>query len=661
MATSESDDFESADEELGQNAVSKTDVNDSRWAGMSSVVDSESDDDTECIPQLPRNNKIVCEKPRFRSFQRDMATSEKKLDTPNTTSVEEAEMKNEKDMVACEKNKEPVSPSNTDIKTTETTNSMLEASVTNQENVPSTTGQNLKKATTNPKEERQSRTRRSTDGPRKLGARKLGTKIEKNITNPTDTTENIKEDMPLRRAVSEGSTRGIDIESSKPFNPDLLEADMPEELKSDKKFKEIFKPQGWEKLGNDIELGNDLTEQKIQPVLDKLSLENKESDNFIWGSWSNWGVSSLINTASAGVSTLTTHVSQGLSLLEETINVPNSSESQDTRNEKEEEVVTPDKETKETISYQPQGSFGFGSFLSGVSSITKLVETGSKVMTGGLDTLEAIGKKTMEVLQEGDPGLKKKRAFFLNEGDKPNLSKILREAKEKAESEEKTIEEKQLARKIHFESLFDDFQGLVHLEALEMLSKQCNMKIQGHLINLDTDELMSLQETLEEVKELCDLGDENEENEEQENKRDLKSRLADACQDLGITITYEKLDDVWNETKSYLASPISHTNLEVFQCAISTIAKFTALCVERFHKTAELLLIKERRNTVSEADALVQLTRILTNEISSLATSFCNTLNDFIKVSDNADSISANITTVFLEAANASSWCSLNE
>jgi hypothetical protein len=59
------------------------------------------------------------------------------------------------------------------------------------------------------------------------------------------------------------------------------------------------------------------------------------------------------------------------------------------------------------------GLFGFGHLMSGVSSITRLVETtGSKVLTGGLDTLETIGRKTMEVLQEGDPGLKKKRALF---------------------------------------------------------------------------------------------------------------------------------------------------------------------------------------------------------------------------------------------------------
>ena len=66
--------------------------------------------------------------------------------------------------------------------------------------------------------------------------------------------------------------------------------------------------------------------------------------------------------------------------------------------------------------------FGFSNLISGVSSITKLVETtGNKVLTGGLDTLETIGKKTMEVLQEGDPGLKKKRALF---SDKIVLSHV---------------------------------------------------------------------------------------------------------------------------------------------------------------------------------------------------------------------------------------------
>lgn len=165
-------------------------------------------------------------------------------------------------------------------------------------------------------------------------------------------------------------------------------------------------------------------------------------------------------------------------------------------------------------------------------------------MSGGLDTLEAIGKKTMEVLQEGDPGLKKKRAFFINESDKPNLSQILREAKEKAENVEKTIEEKQKVRKVHFESLFDDYQGLVHIEALEMLSKQSNIKIQQHLNGLDINELNSVQKMLEEVEELCELGED--ENDDEIYEKDLKYKLKQAICDLGINITYDKLYEVNN-------------------------------------------------------------------------------------------------------------------
>lgn len=50
---------------------------------------------------------------------------------------------------------------------------------------------------------------------------------------------------------------------------------------------------------------------------------------------------------------------------------------------------------------------------------------GSSVINRGLDTLETLGKKTMEVLQEGDPGLKKKRAMLFADQDKPVLSQVI--------------------------------------------------------------------------------------------------------------------------------------------------------------------------------------------------------------------------------------------
>lgn len=68
---------------------------------------------------------------------------------------------------------------------------------------------------------------------------------------------------------------------------------------------------------------------------------------------------------------------------------------------------------------------GTNYFLSNVSQITKIVEnTGSKIISGGLDTLETVGKKTLEVLQEGDPGFRKKRALFFQNTEKIYLSQV---------------------------------------------------------------------------------------------------------------------------------------------------------------------------------------------------------------------------------------------
>lgn len=336
MATSESDDFESADEELAHNVTSKTNVEDTRWSGMQSVVDSESDDDTECIPQLPRKNILIYEKPKFRSFREEVASGEEKLITLKGTPTKDINQ-DEKTKVSDKKIQKMV-PSTDAV--TETT---VETSAMGQENSTEVISEST--TTTAPKEERLPRPRRSADGPRKLAVRKLGTKIEKESEITLNTIDNIKENVSTENVISKEITKELNVVSDVSSNADLSEVDMPEELKSNKKFKEIFKPQGWEKIGNNIELVEDLTEQKIQPVLDRLSI-NDDNENSLWANWGSWGVSSLINTASAGVSTLTTHVSQGLSLLEETINVPDTSQLQmiqDTREEvvEKEEVTIP--------------------------------------------------------------------------------------------------------------------------------------------------------------------------------------------------------------------------------------------------------------------------------------------------------------------------------
>lgn len=346
---------------------------------------------------------------------------------------------------------------------------------------------------------------------------------------------------------------------------------------------------------------------------DKPQNQAEDSSKSSWGGWSNWGVTSILSTATQGVSTLTSQVSQGLStVLESGIGVPDPEElariNRQEQNDNERTAVCENN--------NPSSGFGFGNLVSGVSQITKIAgvsqitkiveSTGTRVISSGLDTLETIGKKTMEVLQEGDPGLKKKRAFLQINQEKPVLSQLLREAKEKAENENKILEQKHFAKKANYESIFDDHQGLVHLEALEMLSKQCDIKLQTVLETYSGETLKEVQETMEQVKELCEIPDEEEE--EALSTEEIKNKLENAVTEIGIPITYNKLVTTWQETEEWL----SKLNLsvcsekELHQQAIETLAQLTAMAVEQFHKGGELLLIKEHRSTADEADSLVQ-------------------------------------------------------
>ncbi|XP_063927885.1 protein FAM114A2 [Zophobas morio] len=378
--------------------------------------------------------------------------------------------------------------------------------------------------------------------------------------------------------------------------------------------------------------------------------EKVPQSNTAWGSWGNWGVSSILTTATQSVSSIT----QGITTVLETgIGVPEPEElARINQTEKQKlKELSPDTEDKST-------GFGLNNLVMGVSHLTKLVETTStKVISGGLDTLETIGKKTMEVLQEGDPGLKKKRAFLKIDQDKPVLSQLLREAKEKAEEENKVLEEKHFAKKAkNYETLFDDHQGLVHLEALEMLSKQCDIKLQTLLESYSGESLTEMQETMDQVKELCELPDEDED--EQTSWSEILEKLNSAVSEINIPISYKKLVDTWEETEVWL----NHLKLEVcderelHQQAVETLAQLTALAVEQFHKAGELLLVKEHRSTADEADSLVQLTTSLTSLIGIVAAKFSEKLNAKSSNSKNKEAINGLITTVFFEAANSSSY-----
>lgn len=415
---------------------------------------------------------------------------------------------------------------------------------------------------------------------------------------------------------------------------------------------------------------NDKTQEAKSQSLKNPQTTSKEHPaqpkNEGWG-W-GWGMDSILSTATAGFSTITTQVSQGISTVLETgIGAPDPEELA-RKSAKSNENNSSNTESKPTESGDKKleqsgydSSFQLGSLLSGV---TKFVETtGTKVIAGGLDTLETIGKKTMEVLQDGDPGLAKKKALLGLDTDKPVLSQVLREAKAKADEEDLMREAKREAKEVHYETLFDDFEGLVHLEALEMLSKQLRMRIEERLRSASPDKKTDIKETLQQVAELCEMPEEEEDEDDDDeqisedtSKPDvLHERLQRATRDIGIKLQFQPLIKQYTEILTWLETTDSDRNVKaIYKKAVGSLAQTTALSMELYHKTAEMLLVKNRRSTADEADALTQMTVVLTKHISELATQFTEKLGG--QPSEDKEQVNNYITNVFLEAGNSSKY-----
>ncbi|XP_033844753.1 protein NOXP20 isoform X1 [Periophthalmus magnuspinnatus] len=142
------------------------------------------------------------------------------------------------------------------------------------------------------------------------------------------------------------------------------------------------------------------------------------------------------------------------------------------------------------------------------SSIT---HAGKSVISGGLDALEFIGKKTMTVLAESDPGFKKTKILMEKTA---SLSQMLKEAKEKERA--RLCNQPISAPSPHYGILFDDYQGLSHLEALEILSNESEVKVQAFLSSLTETEQEEVKTELIFIKEIFIRQEDKEAQEEAE-------------------------------------------------------------------------------------------------------------------------------------------------
>ncbi|XP_027874184.1 protein NOXP20 isoform X2 [Xiphophorus couchianus] len=410
---------------------------------------------------------------------------------------------------------------------------------------------------------------------------------------------------------------------------------------------------------------------------EKVSVQQKDQG---WGGWSTWGKSLLSSaTSTVGHSLSSVKVKAGEALrLHRTSVGEEALEEEDEGAGERKEGADPDRASLEEsapASAAPSAAPSRGVF----STITHAVQnTGKSVISGGLDALEFIGKKTMNVLAESDPGFKKTKTLMEKTA---SLSQMLREAKEKERA--RLSNQPLSAPTAHYGILFDDYQGLSHLEALEILSNESEAKVQAFLSFLTEEEQEEVKKELIFIKEIF-IKQEEEEDEEKaggetkDNAADgeeFVSVLTELLFELHVAATPDKLnkarmrahewankveqpggvtfsgesaedqkDDGHNkeeekkkdeeelEDKSDGEEKEKERDLRsveaIYLSSVGSLAEVTARSIEQLHKVAELILHgqEQEKPARDQAQILTKLTCAMCKEVDCLTKRFSGTL-----------------------------------
>ncbi|XP_075276817.1 protein NOXP20 isoform X2 [Opisthocomus hoazin] len=409
-----------------------------------------------------------------------------------------------------------------------------------------------------------------------------------------------------------------------------------------------------------------------------------------WGAWGTWG-KSLLSSASATVGHGITAVKEKAGT---TLGIHNTSSASSETAEPpaaETPVIQAEDSLVQSASENiPSPSSGSRGMLSAITNAVQ--STGKSVLSGGLDALEFIGKTTMNVLAESDPGFKRTKTLMART---VSLSQLLREAKEK--EKQRRAQQVTVERTAHYGLLFDEFQGLSHLEALEILSNESEAQIQSYLATLDGEQLETVKNDLIAIKEIF-VPKESEDEVVQAQKdmgEEFVSVFTELLFELHVAATPDKLNKArkkaheWLEEASFSTpadieeklkeisgepgeektekedkidndKPEADKNKtveEIYMRSIESLAEVTARCIEQLHKVAELILHGQEveKTAQDQAKVLTSLTSAMCNEVSSLSKKFSDSLTA-AGSSMKAEVLNPITNSVLLEGCNSTTY-----
>lgn len=514
------------------------------------------------------------------------------------------------------------------------------------------------------------------------------------------------------------SQKFSEISQEKSVTDDKSAADVRKQLQSSTETQASGNP-------GDLVIPQEAGDESSVSAAEQGRAQRQEKGGGEGGGWSwGWG-SSILTAATSSLETFTSQVGEGLTTIidtvESSLGVPDPEElvradaavepgegtegavtapvtdqprehvstekqppSIDKKKQKEEVASASQEKTEEEAGEATAGQAkaqGGGGWLTGWGNITNMgksfVTKGQTLMNsgfekaehlaaGGLDILETIGKKTYTTLTDHDPGLRRAREFLHLNDEKPSLSFVLKEAREKSEYHAKREQECEEARKWNFGALFEDNQGLAHLEALEMLSNQSERKVQSLLSAMAESDVEAVRSQLVEIKDTFQQATQEEDKDAGgDAEHDFNKLVTENLSELHLGTAPDKLNKVQETVRQWIAdfySQEDHSGIssakEVQQRAVQSLADVTSKAVEQFHKAGELVLMQKdaEKTYLHRAQSLAKLARVLVTEVDILATKFSQCLNKIAEEKDSAEEVNPMVTNVYLEATNASGY-----
>ncbi|KAL7633800.1 UNVERIFIED_CONTAM: hypothetical protein RMT77_015756 [Armadillidium vulgare] len=391
------------------------------------------------------------------------------------------------------------------------------------------------------------------------------------------------------------------------------------------------------------------------------SKTNNDTSESSWGSWGDWGMSlasSLSKEVTRGVETVFETVESSIgapnpeTLAKELVEMEKLALEEQNVEEQTESVQTVDETTY---------SFGFGALGSLVSGVSGALETASNtVLLGGLDTLEKIGRKTMDIIQDGDPGLRKKRAFLTS--NKQNLSTVLREARERAIEEEESRRssfrasdsEEKKGFSISIALLWDNTEGPAHAEALSLVAKQCQDTTTVLLNEISSVWLSKLQEKIAKMK-VCSCISEDD-------KVDIQSStLMDLTRDFPLPLQFNKVIMGWPALQQSLSRlsieicGLGNTDLVDIQKELyKEVTLYLANVIGVLHKASEVSLITSEFDRLELTQQFQRLCSCISGGLEKCADDICESISKSISAFD--PDFNETITNIYLQMAEANMY-----